>query len=353
MKVRALTALMLALCLSLAGFSALAAPTRDLQAIELTVDGGMIDLLEITVKAFMGPNWSSVLEKIPTGGPTDNGDLSHADQTLAQRALAYAMACGGEETIGSEEAQALISQIYSDWQGTLADGSDGLLEKTENGFALRRETLEGSYRLGVFPYSVQFDGVNATVKADIFACPAEHDGPAEEIPEDALIWLLNGVFHLRFAPDSLFGYTVNGYELSPFYLDGRTGLWQEIENTEYEFSVSIPSRLEQNGDDPARMVWKAENGAVLTIETEEGSPSFDEALAAFLREHPGQSVIQERLFDDFYAFSEGSFTMITVSGELPWHYTITFSFPAERQAEYEFYCEIIRNSFSAWGISNG
>ena len=169
-----------------------------------------------------------------------------------------------------------------------------------------------------------------------------------------LVWLLNGEFSLRFSPDSLFGYTVNAYTLSPFYQAGRTNTWEEAENTEFEYSVFVPSHLGLADDTTARMVWQSADGtAMLTIEAEEGALSFDEALAAFLQTHPGQTVTQQRLFDDFYAFSEGSFTLIVVSDDLPWHYTVTFTFPAERQAEYEFYSEIIRNSFSAWGISNG
>ena len=358
MKARNILAVLTVLCLIFASVPALAAPTRDLQAVELTVDENMTNILEITVKAFLGSDWNGVLESAPNGGdqPVNNDDLSKADPILAQRTLAYAMAYTGEENaLDDQQAQALIAQVYTDWQGTLPDsGSEKLLEKTDAGWALRREAMENKLQLGVYPYSVQFDGVNATVKADIFCCPAEYDVSAEEIPEDVLVWLLNGEFSLRFSPDALFGYTVNGYALSPFYQAGRTNTWEEAENTEFEYSVFVPSHLGLADDSPSRTVWQSADGTVmLTIEAEEGSLSFDEALAAFLQEHPGQEVIQERLFDIFYAFSEGSFTLITVSEALPWHYTVTFTFPAERQAEYEFYSEIIRNSFSVWGISNG
>lgn len=356
MKARSILAFLTVLCLLFASVPALAAPTRDLQAIELTVDENMINILEITVKAFMGPGWLSVLESMPVGGPTVNADLSAADQALALRTLAYAMAYTGEENgLEDSQAQALIAQIYTDWQGTLPDNAaEKMLEKTDEGWTLHRDALEKSYRLGVYPYSVQFDGVNAVVKADIFCCPSEYDIAAEEIPEDVLTWLMNGEFSLRFAPDALFGCTVNGCTLSPFYQSGRTIAWQEAENTEFEYSVFVPAHLGLADDAPARMVWQSADGdATLIIEAAEGALTFDEALAAFLQAHPDQTVTQERLFDDFYTFSEGSFILNVASEELPWHYTVTFTFPAERQAEYEFYSEIIRNSFGVWGISNG
>ena len=358
MKVRSILAVFMAFCLFFVSVPAFAAPTRDQQAIELEVDTNLNNILEIAVKAFMGPEWTKVLESTPVGGcePVANNDLSKADPILAQRALAYAMAYTGEEKgLDNQQAQALIAQVYTDWQGPLPEtAAEKLLEKTDGGWMLHREALENSYRLGVYTYSVEFDGVNATVRADIFCCPSEYDISADGIPEDVLSWLLNGVFSLRFAPDSLFGYTVNSYVLSPYYVDGKLNIWQEAENTEFEYSVFIPSHLGLADDVPARMVWQSADGdATLTIEAAEGALSFDEALAAFLQAHPGQTVTQQRLFDDFYSFADGSFTLIVVSEALPWHYTVTFTFPAERQAEYEFYSEIIRNSFSAWGISNG
>ncbi len=356
MKFRSLMAILTVCCLLFASVPALAAPTRDQQALELTVDANLDNILEIAVKAFMGPEWIKVLESAPAAASVTNDDLSAADSTLALRALAYAMAYTGEEkALDNLQARALIAQVYTDWQEKLPDAAaEKALEKTEAGWVLHREALENGYRLGVYPYSVEFDGVNATVQADIFCCPSEYDISADGIPEDVLTWLLNGVFSLRFAPESLFGYTVNGYTLSPFYLDGKLNAWQEAENTEFEYSVFVPSHLGLADDTAGRRIWQSADGqAVLTIEAEEGSLSFDEALAAFLQEHPGQTVTQQRLFDDFYAFADGSFTLIVVSEALPWHYTVTFTFPAERQAEYEFYSEIIRNSFSAWGISNG
>ena len=172
MKARSILAILTALCLVFAGVPALAAPTRDLQAIELTVDGNMINILEITVKAFMGPDWNGVLESTPLGADqrVANDDLSQADPVLARRTLAYVMAYTGvEKALDNKQARALIAQVYTDWQGTLSGAaSETLLEKTDAGWVLRRDAAGNRYQLSLYPYSVQFDGVNATVKADIF-----------------------------------------------------------------------------------------------------------------------------------------------------------------------------------------
>ena len=73
----------------------------------------------------------------------------------------------------------------------------------------------------------------------------------------------------------------------------------------------------------------------------------------FLGAHPGAQVKPEPLYDAFTLLEAGQFIMVVTADEYPWTYTVTMTFPRERQAEYEFYAEIIRNSFGVWGLSHG
>jgi hypothetical protein len=91
----------------------------------------------------------------------------------------------------------------------------------------------------------------------------------------------------------------------------------------------------------------------LTIEAREENLSYSQAMADFLEAHPGAQVKPEPLYDAFTLLEAGQFIMVVTADEYPWTYTVTMTFPRERQAEYEFYAEIIRNSFGVWGLSHG
>ena len=354
MKTRGIIAFLLTLCLIFSSFPALAAPARDQQTVEVTVTEGMHQLIDILLIASQG-------EILAFRGTLTLEQGQEPSAELTERALAAAAYLRDTQTLTLDEAKALYHQLFTFGEYQLPEEGVHTLN-AGSGYTVSPEGLQfellpapGNTGYGAYLYSAQFDGTDVLVKGDLYRADHSFDGVSpEEIPEDALAWTGNAEFSLRFAPETEYGYTVNGFSYSPAYQAGGMNLWYEAQNTEYEYSVNLPDHLGLADDTPARMVWQSAEGDVtLTIEAAEGSLSFDEALAAFLQEHPGQTVTQQRLFDDFYSFADGSFTLIVVSEALPWHYTVTFTFPAERQAEYEFYSEIIRNSFSAWGISNG
>ena len=348
MGMRKFAAAFLVLCLVFASFPALAAPTRDAQVVEVDVNAGMTDVLEIVVSALLGPQWP---EDVKNGLVKEENS---ADEALAQKTLAYLMARQGMDTVSEEDAQKLLAQVYTtDWAGTLTDGA--CLEKTDKGdYSLVSASLENGYRLGVYPYSAEFDGVNVQVKADIFCCPAEYEGGADELPEATLTWLMNGSFELKFTPEKQFGYTVTSAALSPVFRDGNFSKWQDIENTEFEYSVNLPAELGQTGNDPAHMTWQNAAGDVnVAITVTEKKATYEEALAQFIQERPDEHVTQERLFEQFYLIGADTFDLMVVSDDLSWVYRLTMTFPAELRPEYSLYAEIIRNSLSVWGISNG
>ena len=174
------------------------------------------------------------------------------------------------------------------------------------------------------------------------------------MPDVLLTWTNHAVLSLRFAPETEFGYTVNSIFLSPYYRDGNFGDWWEVVNEELEYSVQIPGSLETAEQTPDHWVFKNIEGDVtLTIDAEEDNLTYAQAMADFLGAHPGKKVKQERLYDAFTLMEEGAFTMVVTADEYPWTFTVTMTFPQDRQAEYAFYAEIIRNSFGVWGLARG
>ena len=206
---------------------------------------------------------------------------------------------------------------------------------------------------GAYIYDATFDGTDVLVRCDLYYTEEEGEN-VDTVPETLLTWTNHAVLSLRPAPDAEFGYTVNGISLSPCYRDGNFGDWREVANEELEYSVSIPGSLETADEAPDHLVFKnIEGDVILTIDAKEDNLAYDQAMADFLGAHPGAKVKPEPLYDAFTLTEAGEFIMVVTGDDYPWTYTVTLTFPKERQAEYAFYAEIIRNSFGVWGLSHG
>ncbi len=350
-----LLALLLALCLTASAVPALAAPARDIQAIEIDLTEGLQALIEIA-------GWSTVWDRYAL----------HADSLVleagkapnpggAERAMYEAARRVSQTTfLTIEEAKNLYSQLFTEGQWTLPDSSSPYFTVNGEGLALNDLSVApGNYGgEGAHIYSASFDGTDAVVQCDLYTISwtalAEGQVSVEDAPEELASWTDHMELSLRFAPETEFGWTLNGIALSPYYRDGNFGDWWEMQNEALEYSVSVPGSLELTDETADHWVFKNMEGDVsLTIEAKEENITYDQALARFMQANPGREVRQERLYDAFTSTAEGEFIMVVTADEYPWTYTVTMTFPRERQAEYEFYAEIIRNSFVVWGLSNG
>ena len=63
--------------------------------------------------------------------------------------------------------------------------------------------------------------------------------------------------------------------------------------------------------------------------------------------------LKNRDFSLFTAVGDGQYELHLIPEGISWHYTLTLSFPPERQAEFTLYAEFICNSLTAWGAANG
>ncbi|MBR4360061.1 MAG: hypothetical protein IKP32_05530 [Clostridia bacterium] len=351
-------ALILALCMLLSALPAQAAPARELQALEMTVDEKMQLLIRIADESIPEECYDAAagqrLQTLLIPGEEPSADL-------AAQALWAAILLARETThLSWEEAERLYSQVFT--EGTLPlsrDQKSPFLTLTEDG--VDAEPVRSPDHGGAHVYSVTFDGTNVTVLYDEYFC--EHDGgeSVDEMPEDLVTWTANVCLSLRYAPETEFGYTVNGISLSPSYQDGLLSRWTDTENTEYEYSLKLPSTLGLADDDPAHRVWQNADGTVtLTVTAREktaGGSGYDQAYAALVAknraENLGLTIVREADFSRFYAVGDGLYQLNVLSDDLSWDYELTLSFPPERQAEYELYAEFIRNSLIMWGIANG
>ena len=350
MKDKKIVALALALMLTLTSLPALAAPTRDLQAMEVTADEKLKTLVNIACEAI--PEECFSLEEACIVLEQDQAPTAY----LTQQALWAAVLLTRETTwISDEEADHLYRQIFTNGAYDAAAIADIELPFTaaKDG-GLEVDPQVRSIRLGgAYIYAASFDGTDALVQCDLYFCEVE-GADVDEVSEALLTWTNQAELSLRFAPETEFGWTVNSISLSPSYRDGNFGDWWEAENEALEYSVHIPNSLQIVDEAADHWVFKNLEGDVsLTIEAKKDSLTYNQALAAFMQAHPDQEVKREELYDAFTLLRAGEFIMVVTADGCPWTYTVTLTFPAERQAEYAFYAEIIRNSFGVWGLSNG
>ena len=349
MKGKKIIALALALMLTLSAYPALAAPTRSLQAIEVTVDEKLQTLVNIACEAIpeecFGLDACTVLDKEQA-----------PNAQMTQQALWAAALLTRETTwISDEEANYLYRQIFTNgaYDAAAVAGIEWPFAAAKDGGLEIQSDVYDIGCSGAYIYAAAFDGTDVLVQCDLYLSEVE-GVDVDEVSEVLLTWTNRAELSLRFAPETEFGYTVNSIALSPYYRDGNFGDWWEVENWELEYSVNIPGSLEIEDETTDHWMFKNIEGDVtLTIEAKEDSLSFDQALAAFMQAHPGREVKQERLYDAFTSMEEGEFIMVVTADDYPWTYTVTLTFPKERQAEYAFYAEIIRNSFGVWGLARG
>lgn len=168
------------------------------------------------------------------------------------------------------------------------------------------------------------------------------DDPGE-VPEDELVWLCGARVTLTRDESARFGYTLDGFSRTEGYASGCVGDWQHEINTEYEYDFILPDCFGLAQADYNARIWQTADGtATLSVYVSEGENTPD--LEDFAREEMYHSVCME---------TDGMITRVFSAEGLLWNYTVTLEFPAEKQAEYTLYAELMRNAFRMWGLSDG
>ena len=234
MSGKKIIALLLTLCLTLAAYPALAAPTRELQAIE-AADEKLELLVNIAAAAIpeecYGTDACEVLEKDQAPGVY-----------LTVQALWAAVLLTRETTwISDEEAKLLFQQIFTNGAfDPAALTGDPFMTVKDGGMEVNPAARDIAMN-GAYLYAAEFDGTDVLVQCDLYYTEEEGED-VDTVPETLLTWTNHAVLSLRPAPDTEFGYTVNSISLSPCYRDGNFGDWREVTtrnwNTRYRFPAA-------------------------------------------------------------------------------------------------------------------
>lgn len=349
-------ALMLALALALGCMPALAAPMRDAKN-----DGGNEIGLKNMVSLAMG---AAVLRDEDSLAPGEAPSQALVEGVLALGMQTLMLPYSGGDEILQGKAQLTDGEVSAIYSGFFATGAYQkpaastcpCITLTDTGLSMDLTDLKENPSIGAYIYDVVSDDDGLTLQCDLYTYYGDFGQSAEALPEDALTWLCHADVSLCYDEDALYGYTLESYALSDTYVDGVLGDWQSVENTEYEYSVTLPSIFGLADDSAACRVWQtAEGDATLTIQALENDAAYDAVLAAFRQAHPDAVITEEAQFvqAQFLAEEPGQIVLCVVPQDVHWRYTVTLSFPAERQAEFSLYAQFIRNSMSVWGASNG
>ncbi|MBR1585414.1 MAG: hypothetical protein IJ662_07745 [Clostridia bacterium] len=359
-------ALLLSLCLCLAAAGAQAASARDVIRADAAVEPGMQMLLETVLGAAVSTGVNGLEEGM--SAPPALVDAAFA-LGLYNLSLPHdgADLLDDQATMDAREAQELYGLLFANGSfDASAAGVSGVSGVTAVGDGMRIDlTAQRSAPIiGVYVYSVAVDEASigedgeqdvVELAADLYSYYGDFSTDVFDLPEDDLVWLCNAEVTLGVAPETAYGCQIRQFALSERYEDGMLSEWQTVENNVCEYSVNLPGILGLAEDDAAHTTWQTADGsASVRIDAEErDGQSADQVLSAFLAANPGRTVHQNPEFSIYYSEAEGNYQQWIISEDLPLLYHLTLQFPVERQAEYTLYSEFIRNSFIAWGISNG
>lgn len=206
----------------------------------------------------------------------------------------------------------------------------------------------------VYVYAMGYDGEKTVVYGDVYTHDWEENQPVHELPEEAVTWLSHCQVTLRPSQVAAGGFEVESCDaLSPEYRAGRTAQWQMADNTEFGYSLNLPTGFFLRDDVAGCMVWEMDAGEeTLTVEAFENM-GYEAALADYLDAPTGEVLLEKAEFGTFSTYGDTFYEMYVVMDGLEYGYRVRLDFPAERQGEYLFYGELIRNSFFVWGGAVG
>lgn len=343
-----LMAVLLIFCLSCS--CALAAPVRDMRDMAVQPDEGLTTLTALIGGAVLMRNVTALSQNETPSQPLVEG-------ALLLGLFRFALPRTDEQPLDETEtvSEAVLKTYYTD---IFASGEFALWDTpecpciTKNGDSISFDftDLEDDNYGGAEIYEIEQSGDDLIVKADLYTSIGNEGVPAANVPQSVLVW--EGGLTLKIQPSaaSRFGYQVVSFSTTAGYEDGAFSEWSVTEGENY--SVTLPPMLEDQGNG----VYKSADGLVtLTVET---IPDTRTDKLNYYREQYEDSHAQARLLVEadmgyFTGETDGEYTICFATEDNDSVYRLTLTFPAERQAEFSFYGEIIRNSFYGYGLAMG
>ena len=353
------------LALALLCSCAQAAPARDVRRMELKAGENLRSLVSLFGAASLlrdvrslGENETSepFLEGVLVLG-LSRGLLPRTDDDPAD----------GVETLTPEAARRTLSGLLGEkhTDSSFDRPTCPCISRKDGELTVDYRNMEAETAGGARIFSIQREGDRLSVMADVYVSLASWQTNPQEVAEDCLTWEYTARFVLAEAepsgPDGVsFGYTLVSMDSFPEWEKGCLDDWRSVR--EDRFSFILPPFFSRWNTEESPVTgdktytFASDDGQRLLTVTEEKAAAND-PLGRFrtdvLAAHPDARVAMEPMLRYATAETSGEYDIVFApkgSGEV---FTFTMRFPAERQYEYSFIGEMIRNSFWCVGVPMG
>ncbi len=343
--------LCLALCLCLA-VPALAAPHRDRRTVT-----DLSEELETAVSLFGGASLLRDVYELKEGEPVP--------QALEEGALLVGFgrhllpnldgdATDGKETADAAALSGLLGQLFTGETAVPETPSCPCITREGDKLTFDITDVDVESAGGAYIFSAWQDDRRVTVLADLYSAISYFGEDVELISEEYILWIRTAQFVLERDEAAALGYRLVSMVSYPDWLDGAVNEWELTLGEDYE--VNLPTFFRLASSEDGTDTYAAEGlDASLTIQTlpASGQDPLSAAREEYAAAHPDASIVMEPDLSYFTAETDGMYVMYVVPEEADSLHVLTLTFPSERQYEFSFYGEIIRNSFYCEGMGLG
>lgn len=338
-------------CVSVCG-TALAAPNRDVRQA-----AGTNAALETAASLFGGAALLRDVYQVTAGEPTPQ---AMAEGTLllgyARHLLPSADGNPADETetADAETLRGLLAGLFAAEAAVPEAPSCPCITRSGDALTFDLTGVDMETAGGAYIFSSWREGGQVMVLADLYAAIAYFGEEMSLIPEDCVTWIRTALMALEPAPDSPVGYRLVSMTAYPDWLDGAPSEWELTLGEDYE--ISLPTFFALSQSEGGADVYVADGvDARLTIETVPvtGDDPLSAARADYAAAHPDAAIVMEPALSHFTAETDGQYVLYVCPENTDQMRVLTLTFPSERQYEFSFYGEIIRNSFWCEGIGLG
>ena len=339
------------LCVCLA-VPALAAPCRDGRALS-----GVDAELETAVTLFGGAALMRDVYSLAEGGdfPAAMAEgtllLGYARQLLSGTA---GNPSEGTITVPAAEIELLLPRLFSGAAAIPETPTCPCIAREGENLVFDISDVDVETSGSAHIFSAWQDGGRVNVLADLYASIAGFGEDLDLVSEEYITWIRTARFVLERDPDAALGYRLVSMDAYPDWLDGAVGEWELVLGEDYE--VNLPTFFYLDASEDGTDTYIVDGlDAVLTVQTvpAAGDDPLEAARAAYAAEHPGAAITTEPELGHFTAETDGAYIMYVWPEDSDAMRIITLTFPGERQYEFSFYGEIIRNSFYCEGMGLG
>ncbi len=259
-----------------------------------------------------------------------------------------------KETVPAAEIEALLPRLFSGAAAVPETPTCPCIAREGENLVFDLSDVDMETAGGSHIFSAWQDGSRVTVLADLYAAIDDFGEELDLIPEEYITWIRTARFVLEKDAEAVLGYRLVSMDAYPDWLDGAVSEWELVLGEDYE--VNMPTFFYLASSEGGVDTYAADGlEARLTVQAvpAEGEDPLEAARAEYASAHPEAAIAMEAELYNFTAETDGAFVMYVWPEESEAMRIITLTFPSERQYEFSFYGEIIRNSFYCDGMGLG